>query len=90
MKTHIFHRYILAAMALSALGAVACGDAKKDAGGSSSVGAGLPPEKPAASYADGDLAVPEDFEPAADEAITRETYRAELDKLAQEIHPPKK
>jgi hypothetical protein len=85
------HRRWLALAALaSALGgpSVGCGDAGKATPTTSSpTASAAPAPHPAASYADTDLAVPEDFEADADRAVTRDTYKRELDEIAKEISP---
>lgn len=75
---------ILAATSIALLVA-GCGDTKNGQAGSASSAA---PSQPPATYSDTDLIVPEDFEEEADKVVTRETYQAELAKLAKEIRRP--
>ena len=42
-----------------------------------------------ASYADADMAVPEDFEVEAEGAVRTDTYKRALDLLAKEIEKPR-
>jgi hypothetical protein len=68
---------------LSCLGAVGC-DKKVDAPPAPNEGAKQADEKPA-TLTDDDLPVKSDFVEEAEAAITKESYKSELDKLATEI-----